>query len=132
MNMPVNNAEFKPTRRNLLTAAPAAGLAAMMAGAVPVAAAAEQPHDPIPGWYAEWQDERDAYNNGGPNSAYDRMVLLEQRIYGEWPRSIEGVVAKLSWMLETGTDAGEWNYTGHVEALHTAIAGLKSGAFAGV
>lgn len=39
MNMHVNPEEFKPTRRSLLRTAPAAGLAAMMAGAVPAAQA---------------------------------------------------------------------------------------------
>ena len=38
MNMPVRNDIFNPTRRKLITAAPAAGLAAMMASAVPVQA----------------------------------------------------------------------------------------------
>lgn len=38
MNMPSNSDIFKPTRRRLLTTAPMAGLAAMMAGAMPVRA----------------------------------------------------------------------------------------------
>lgn len=62
MNMPENTEHFNPTRRNLLTAAPAAGLAALMAGAAPARALAgeviEQPYlheidGPVPGCWKE-------------------------------------------------------------------------------
>ena len=52
MNMPVKHQDFNPSRRNILRAAPAAGLAAMMAGAVPATASASE--TPVAALFREW------------------------------------------------------------------------------
>ena len=54
-----NRAPAQINRRNILAAAPAFGLAGLMAGAVPVAAQAETP---VMRAYREWKTALDAWN----------------------------------------------------------------------
>ena len=62
MNMHVPTSKIKTqdgntvSRRSILGAAPAAGLAAFLIGATPVKAAPA--HDPLPSWFAEWKKWR--------------------------------------------------------------------------
>lgn len=78
-----NRAPAQINRRNLLSAAPAAGLAGLMAGAVPAVAAAD--HDtPVAALFRQWEQVRADKNGEMSDDDYDvllyRQIDIEDRI----------------------------------------------------
>ncbi|MFG6535796.1 hypothetical protein [Sulfitobacter sp. CS16] len=140
MNMSLRTPQINPpqgnpvSRRSALGVA-GGGLAAFMAGAVPVKAAT---HDPIPGWFAEWKKwrqvevELSALPEGGdfdmPEqiAASDRCEKLAEQIAHAKPITAAGVAAQLEWL-----DADSFGLGGigdlNIFALRNAIAAMKGG-----
>lgn len=135
MNMPLNHKEFKPTRRALLRTAPAAGLAAMMAGAVP----ASQADDPMCEWVNEWKRLHKlqcdlSYLPGGGDfelpeqiAASDQSEELAARISRTEARTPAGVAAQLEW-LDEDTDGFQCFCDLNIAALRNAISALRGGS----
>ncbi|MEH6505021.1 MAG: hypothetical protein V7786_02010 [Sulfitobacter litoralis] len=124
------------SRRSILGAAPAAGLAAFLIGATPVKAA--KAHDPLPEWFAEWQKWRkfeldlSALPEGGdfdmPEqiAASDRCEVLSKKIAHTKPTTAAGVAAQLEW-LDVDSHGLECMCDLNISGLRSAIAALKGG-----
>lgn len=100
------------SRRHLLTAAPAAGLTAMMAGAVPVEAVTETP---VAALFREWTaarateaaiyaatDDEDEHNR-----AWDAAWDAEKRLLAAPSQCAADVLMKLAAWSRFGTDDSE-------------------------
>lgn len=143
MNMRLNHDNFKPhngngvSRRNLLRAAPAAGLAAMMAGAIPVAASASHV-TPVMAAYAEWQ----AYAEWMEGSATDGMTdeqfdpicdhrrKIEMALYKTPSQNATDTLAKFAAFTMNGRDFADDDGTGSglIMAEMMAVVSAKRGA----
>ncbi|UOA14530.1 hypothetical protein [Sulfitobacter dubius] len=114
MNMSLHSPQINPDRGNTVSRRSALGitggsLAAFMLGAVPVKAAT---HDPIPGWFAEWQANRAAWTASEPESPEENRLwvdaeVIERRIMSTKPTSRDGLAAQLEFALESGLCGGE-------------------------
>ncbi|WP_406736443.1 hypothetical protein [Thioclava sp. GXIMD4215] len=90
------------SRRTLLTAAPALGLAGL-----PVAAST--PEDPHPALLVAWRESRvawdracEVYGDEAPEekAAWKEYTRLEQLIYSTPAKSVGGAMAQIEWLLE--------------------------------
>ena len=105
-----------------------------MIGATQVEAAK---HDPLPGWFEEWQENRAAWTASEPNSPEEKRLwaeteTIERRILGTKPTSREGVAVQVQFALESdlcgGEMGGDWHgmdramFEGIVEALRGGAA----------
>ncbi|PWE26722.1 hypothetical protein C4N9_20910 [Pararhodobacter marinus] len=115
MNMPVQSAHFnghnatqaKLSRRRLLTAAPAAGLAAMMAGATPVEADNQSPLREI---YWQWQEAKATFNalpddisdGAEGDAAYQRIVHFEEQASAYEPQTLDDMLMKVIFADNNG------------------------------
>ncbi len=139
MNMHVPTPKIKThdgntvSRRSILGAAPAAGLAAFLIGATPVKAAPA--HDPLPGWFAEWKRiraewETAGHDETGEETAYGEDLwaqtdMLEVKMSTTMAITPQGAQAQLEWMLADSADADFQR--GHREALVLALDAMKGG-----
>lgn len=134
MNMHVNPEEFKPTRRALLRTVPAAGLVAMVAGAVPAAPA----DDPMCEWVSEWfkwrkvESDLSFYPGGGDFDMPEQLAAaakydaLAQKIATSQAKTPAGVAAQLEW-LDEDTDGLQSFCKLSLTGLRNAIAACRGG-----
>ncbi|MCT4369112.1 hypothetical protein CLG85_001640 [Yangia mangrovi] len=118
-------------RRGFIKSAPITALLAATPAVAFQAPITETPDpDPIPDWLNQWKAARAQWDEAPEGSADDKALWtkaedLAQRIQEATPRTHDGAVAQLEWVIADSTEA-DFQY-GHREVLETAVASLRGG-----
>ena len=121
-------------RRDLLTAAPTFALSTLRATGAQPASARPKPAfvDPHAAWLQEWReagkawsDALDKYGDETERSEamWARRDQLRSKIHSTQARTLEGVTAQVTWIIEES--AGDFVFVGQIEVLKLILAGLQ-------